>query len=70
MRLELSSFKKETGGIGNQWKNQDYPDHSIVKISLNVKKSPGNPGRLAVTQTPVKIGVKEYKQRKSLKAPL
>ena len=23
------------GGIGNQWKNRDYPDHSIVEIGQN-----------------------------------
>ena len=31
----------------------DHPNYSIVEIGQNTKKSPGNLGRLAVTQTPV-----------------
>ena len=34
--------------------NRDHPDYSIVEISQNTEKSPGNQRRLAVTHTPVK----------------
>ena len=34
--------------------NRDYLDHTIVKISLNTEKSPGDLRKLAVNQTPVK----------------
>ena len=43
-----------TGGIKNSRKNQDHPNYSIVEISLNIEKSPGDLRRLAVTQIPVK----------------
>ncbi len=43
----------ETGGFGNKRTSEDYPNYSIVGISQNSKKSPGNLWRLAVTQTPV-----------------
>ena len=35
-------------------KNRHHPDPSIVKIGQNTEKSPGDLGRLAVTQTPVR----------------
>ena len=39
-------------GDRKSWKSfDDYPDNSIVKIGQNTEKSPGDPGRLAVTQT-------------------
>ena len=33
--------------------SRDHPNYCIVEISQNTKKSPGDLGRLAVTQTPV-----------------
>ena len=41
-----------TGGIGNKRTSGDYLNDSIVKISQNTEKSPGDLRRLAVTQTP------------------
>ena len=35
-------FGKETGKFGNQRKNRNFPDYSIVEISQNAKKSPGS----------------------------
>ena len=32
----------------------DYPNYNIVEIGQNTAKSPGDLGRLALTQTPVK----------------
>ena len=32
----------------------DHPNYSIVEVSLNIEKSPGDLKRLAVTQTSVK----------------
>ena len=46
----LKGFKK-SGGHGNQRKNRDHPDHSIVEIGYNTEKSPGGLSRLAVTKT-------------------
>ena len=44
---------KETRGMVNRSKNQDL-DYSIVKIGKNTEKSPGDPRRFSITQTPVK----------------
>ena len=33
---------KETGGVGNQMKNQDHTEHNIVEIGWNTQKSPGD----------------------------
>ena len=41
----------ETGRIGNLKKNQDQTNNSTV---MNTQKSPGDLGRLVVTQTTVK----------------
>ncbi len=50
---------KKTEGIGNQRKNQDHTEHSIVKIGKTTQKTPGDPRICADTQTsPVKTGVK------------
>ena len=49
----------KNGGIGNRRENQDYTDHSIVKISLNTQQSP------AVTSNErplVKTSMKKCKQ--------
>ncbi len=43
-----------TGGLGNKKTKGDHKIDSIIKISLNTKKSPGDLRRLAVTQTPVR----------------
>ena len=40
---------KETGKTGDQRKNRDILDHSIVAIVLNTEKSPEDLKRLAVT---------------------
>ena len=40
--------------VGNQKTNRDHPNYSIVKIGPNTEKSPGDLGRLAITQPPVK----------------
>ena len=45
---------EKPGGIGNQRKNRDHSDYSIVKIGQNTEKSPGDLRRFAVTQTLVK----------------
>ena len=45
---------KETRRIGDQKRNLNHPSYSIAKIGQNIKKSPGDLRRLAVTQTPVK----------------
>ena len=44
---------KKSGGIGNQKKNQDHSELNIIKIGLNIQKSPEDMRRLSVTQTPV-----------------
>ena len=33
--------------------SRDHPNHSIVKIGQNTKKSPGDLRKLVVTQTPM-----------------
>ena len=45
---------KEIGRVGNQRKNRDHPNHSIVEIGHNTENSPGDVRKLAVSQTPVK----------------
>ena len=45
----LQRIEKGTGGVENQRKNRDYPDHSIVKIGQNAEKCPGDMRKLAVT---------------------
>ena len=42
-----------TGGCGSKKTSGDHPNYSIVEISQNTKKNPGDLSRLAVTQTPV-----------------
>ena len=42
---------KEIGRLGNKRMNRDHPDYSIIKISQNTEKSPGDL-RLTLTQTP------------------
>ena len=44
---------KKNAGI-NSDQHQDHPDYSIVKISQNTEKGPGDMWRIAVTYIPVK----------------
>ena len=48
------SLGKKTARIENQRKNQDHPDHSIIKLCQDTEKSPGDLKRLTVTQIFVK----------------
>ena len=51
----LGTFTKELiEGLGKKRRNGDHPNYSIVEISQNTEKSPGDLRRLAVTQTPMK----------------
>ena len=50
----LQRFRKKIGGTGNQRKNQDYFNDSIIEIGCNTEKSSGELRRLSVIQTPVK----------------
>ena len=47
-------IKKGAGGLGNEGMRGDPPNYYIIEISENTEKSPGDLGRLDVTQTPVK----------------
>ena len=44
----------KTRGLGNDEMGRDCPNYSIIEISQNTEKSPGDLKRLAVTQPPVK----------------
>ena len=46
-------FVTGTGELGNKRTSGDYPNNTLVDIGQNPKKSPGDLGRLAVTQTQV-----------------
>ena len=46
------------GANGDQKKNEDYPDHSIVKTIQNTETGPGDLRRQTATQTLVKTGKK------------
>ena len=48
------SLVKKAGKVGNRRTTRDRPNYSIVEIYQNTEKSPGNPWKLAVTQTLVK----------------
>ena len=43
-----------TGGLGKKRTKGDHPNYNSVEIDQNTKKSPGDLGRFAVTQTPVR----------------
>ena len=45
---------KGTGGFGSSRASGDHPNDSSIEDSQNTEKSPGDLGRLAATQTPVK----------------
>ena len=53
---------KRSGGLGSWRTGRDYLYDSIVKNGQNPETSPGDMGRLTVTQTDVKTskGVKQY----------
>ena len=42
-----------TGRLRNKRSSGDYPNYIIIQIGQNTEESPGDLGRLAVTQTPV-----------------
>ena len=44
---------KGTGGLGNKRASGNHPNYSILEISQNTEKSPGDLSRLEVTQIPV-----------------
>ena len=48
----------ETGKTGNQRKNGDNPDLSIIKIGCHPEKSPIDLRIVSVTQTPMKNSIK------------
>ena len=48
------SLAKGAGRVGNRRTSQDHLNYSIVKITQNTEKSPGDLRRLAVIQIPVK----------------
>ena len=54
LSIVTKGFVKITGRIGNKNMSGDHLNDSIVKISQNTEKSPGDLRRLAVAQTPVK----------------
>ena len=45
---------KRTGGLGNKRTSGDHSNYCVVEIGKNIKKSPVDLWRLALTQTPVK----------------
>ena len=50
----LQELAKKAGGFGNQRKNKDHTNDSIVELGQSTEQSPGDPRKLAVTQTSVK----------------
>ena len=42
LEMDPKDSAKGTRRIGNQRKNCDYPDHSIVEIGQNSQKKPGD----------------------------
>ena len=53
-RNSHQKFGTGTGGLGNKRTSGDYPNYSIVEISQNTEKSPGDLRGLTVIQTTVK----------------
>ena len=43
-----------TGGLGNKRASGNHPNNNIIEIGKNIKESPGELNRLAVTQTTVR----------------
>ena len=52
-RYRYQRIDRRTGGLGNKRTSGDHPNYSIVEIGQNTEKSPGDLGRLAITQTPM-----------------
>ena len=50
-RNDYPRVEKGVRIAGNQRKNQDHSNHSIIKIGQNTEKNPRNLRRLAVIQT-------------------
>ena len=51
---ELNKDRKNTVGSVNQRKKIDHPDHSILQVSKNTEKSPGDLRTFAINQTRAK----------------
>ena len=54
-----NSENRLEGGTGDQWKNRNYLDHSIVKKNYDTLKCPGDLKRLPITQTNEKPSVRD-----------
>ena len=50
-RYSHQRIRERTGGFGNKKMSGDHPNYSIVEISRNTKRSPGDLRKLSVTQT-------------------
>ena len=53
-RYSHQKIDTEPRELENKKTSEDHPNYCIVKINQNTKKSTGDLGRLAVTQTPVR----------------
>ena len=51
---ECLNTLKKTWEIGNDWKNLNHLDQSIVTIDKNTQKNPRKTRKLAVSKTPMK----------------
>ena len=49
----IKGLVKGSGGLGNKRTRGDHSNDSIIKISQNTEKSPGDSRRLDVPQTPM-----------------
>ena len=52
-RCSHERIDKGTGKFGIKNMCEDHPNSSVIKIDQNIKKSPGDLKRFAVTQTPI-----------------
>ena len=52
--IVIGALGTKTGGLGNNGMGGEYPNYSIIEIGQNTEKSPGDLGRLTLTQTPLK----------------
>ena len=51
--LQTPRIGTRTDGLGNNETVGDCPNYFIIEIGQNTEKSPGDFGRLAVTQSPI-----------------
>ena len=63
----LGTITKGIRELGNKRTSRDHPDYSIIKISQNTEKSPGDLRKFAVTQNSsekplVNAGVKNFQR--------